>query len=101
MSRAVRQQRTSIGRRHFRLEWLEPRQLLSSVPEMLMSPAGSSTGALEPRPIPGSLCSGGGDAGGSTQPSAINLQSLVTTVPANGATLTKSPDHLVVNFSKT
>jgi methionine-rich copper-binding protein CopC len=88
----------------FSLEGLEPRRLLSGVPGNLLNP----TGPLSPSWIVGSPPPQAGTlvqsavtpAANGAQPLTSLVQSVITTVPADGAQLTQSPSSLVVTFNQ-
>ncbi len=99
MSRAPRQQRILTGR-HLSLERLEPRQLLSDVSGVVATATTSSSGFSGASPASGIIAMAGALPEVPKQASASIVQSVITTVPANGASLTRSPSSLIVTFSQ-
>ncbi|HKM54195.1 MAG TPA: Ig-like domain-containing protein, partial [Isosphaeraceae bacterium] len=102
MSRA-RQRRRMMAVCRFSLEGLEPRRLLSGVPGNLPNPTGPLSPSWvvdSPPPQAGTLVQPAvTPAAHGAQPLTSLVQSVITTVPADGAQLTQSPSSLVVTFN--
>src|SRR4051794_34341053 len=85
MRRALKHQRT-VNACRFSLEPLEPRQLLAVAPSAVYDGINALPAAIVPTFTP--------------QPPPSAIQSVITTVPSDGAQLTQSPDSLVVSFDQ-
>src|SRR5271157_2515066 len=103
MSRA-HQRRRMIAVCRFCLEGLEPRQLLSAVPWDIVNVPGSLPPfgvVANPPSAAGFLAQPAATAvENAAQPLTSLVQSVITTVPADGAQLTQSPSSLVVTFNQ-
>jgi hypothetical protein len=97
MSRAPRQQRTVTGRR-LSLERLESRQLLSVGSGTVSSPTLSIPGSSGDVLPAGSVATADATTVAPSDATPSGAQTVITTDPADGASLTQSPSSLIINF---